>query len=139
MHVYDSITKLPISGARVRFVSDTNTVDLTMHQSGRYIERFKHTGQYSITIQADGYETKHDIIDITANNNMPLNFGMTFMVQTGDLNRDNKVDILDAIMCLQRLSKINSPNFYYDKEAFIDDNLGLRGAIYILRSVADPE
>jgi hypothetical protein len=137
VQVYDTITKLPVSGARVLFVSDTNTVDLTMLQSGRYIDRLKEIGEYNVTIQAEGYETKRDVIHISDYINLPLSFALTYIVQTGDLNRDNQVDIGDAIICLQGLSKIHSDNFYYDKKALIDNNLGLRDAIYILRSMGE--
>lgn len=108
-----------------------------MLQSGRYIDRLKEIGEYNVTIQAEGYETKRDVIHISDYINLPLSFALTYIVQTGDLNRDNQVDIGDAIICLQGLSKIHSDNFYYDKKALIDNNLGLRDAIYILRSMGE--
>jgi hypothetical protein len=135
VHVYDKISKFPVPGAGVNFISNTTTIDLTMRQSGRYIERFSETGHYQVTIAADGYETIHESVDITESINTPLNFGISYTVQTGDLNRNKTIDIGDAIMCLQFLSDIQMNDYYYDEAALIGNDVGLRDAIFILRKL----
>jgi hypothetical protein len=135
VHVYDDITKLPIPGATLSFVSDTNSVNLTLCKSGRYIEKFNEAGHYQVTIQAEGYETANESVDITENINIPFNFGISYTVQTGDLNRNRTIDIGDAIMCLQVLSGIQVNDFYYDEAARIVNDVGLRDAILIVRKM----
>ena len=135
VHVYDKISKLPIPGAEVKFDSDISTIDWTMRKSGRYIGRFHKTGHYQVTIQANGYETANESVDITENINIPFNFGISYSVQTGDLNRNKTIDLGDAIMCLQQLSDIQMNDYYYDKDALMGNVVGLRDAILILRQV----
>ncbi|ETR67149.1 MAG: hypothetical protein OMM_11901 [Candidatus Magnetoglobus multicellularis str. Araruama] len=106
VHVYDSITRQPIPGAIVTFTCDTNKIDLTMRQSGRYIERFNEPGFYNVSIQANGYETKNESVEIIKNKNQSLDFDISYKFQTGDLNKDRNVDLKDVIMCLQRISEM---------------------------------
>jgi Leucine-rich repeat (LRR) protein len=105
VHVYDSITKQPVPGAIVTFTCDTHNFDLTMRQSGRYIERFKDPAFYNVSIQANGYETQNESVEIIKNKNQSLDFDISYIFQTGDLNKDRNVDLKDVIMCLQRISE----------------------------------
>ena len=72
--------------------------------------------------------------NVTSNHTISASF-TTFGVK-GDVNGDGKVDLTDAILCLQVLSGLAPDNIHSTADVDGDGKLGLAEAIYILQKVA---
>jgi hypothetical protein len=55
----------------------------------------------------------------------------------GDIDKNERVDLIDAIKIIQMLSGINPPNVSYDTEGMIGGKVGLDDAIYVLQVIAE--
>jgi len=135
--VYDIDTQLPVPNAKVNIVSSDINLDLMMHSSGVYIKRFIQSGLYNVAVSADNYMPLHnEFIEIIPGGMQSFNFSLDFQSSPGDINRNGKRDVGDAIKCLQVLSGIDN-KYYYDPSALIADVLELRDAIFILQHLSD--
>jgi hypothetical protein len=135
VNVYDRHTNRPIPNVWVQFESNDRKIDLIMNQQGHYIERF-HPGVYDINIFGDHYTFQPDRIVIDQPE-ISLSFALTSTIQTGDINRNGKQDIGDAIQCLQVISGVDESFYYYDPGALTGDVIELRDAIFILQMLSE--
>jgi hypothetical protein len=138
VHVYDRHTNRPIPNVLVRFESKDNKIDLIMNHQGHYIERLQ-PGAYDINIFGDHYTFQPAKIIIDDQPEISLSFALTSTIQTGDINRNGKQDIGDAILCLQVISGVNENFYYYDPGALTGDVVELRDAIFILQMLSEIE
>jgi hypothetical protein len=136
VNVYDRHTNRPIPNVWVQFESNDRKIDLIMNQQGHYIERF-HPGVYDINIFGDHYTFQPDRIVIDDQPEISLSFALTSTIQTGDINRNGKQDIGDAIQCLQVISGVDESFYYYDPGALTGDVIELRDAIFILQMLSE--
>jgi alpha-tubulin suppressor-like RCC1 family protein len=135
--VYDMDTQMPVPNSKVNIVSSDINLDLRMHSNGVYIKRFIQSGIYNVSVSADNYAPLHnEFIDIIPGQVQSFNFSLDFQSSLGDLNRNGKRDVGDAIKCLQVLGGIDD-KYYYDPSVLIGDVLELRDAIYILQQLSD--
>jgi Leucine-rich repeat (LRR) protein len=135
VHVYDSRSNRPIPKALVRFESKDSRIEMTMNHQGHFIERIQ-PGAYDISINGDHYVFKPENVVIDTQSEISLSFGLTSTIQTGDINRNGKQDIGDAIQCLQIISGIEDA-YYYDQGALTGNVLELRDAIFIMQRLSE--
>jgi transposase-like protein len=135
VNVYDIQSNRPIPNALVRFESKDRKIDMRMNQQGHYIERIQ-PGAYEINIYGDHYAFTPDHIIIDDQSEISLSFSLTSTIQTGDINRNGKQDIGDAILCLQIISGVDDCLYYYDQGALTADVLNLRDAILLLQHLS---
>ena len=136
VHVYDTKSNRPIPNALVRFESKEDTIGMSMNQQGHYIQRIQ-PGTYDISISGDHYMFKPENVVIDTQSEISLSFGLTSTIQTGDINRNGKQDIGDAIQCLQVISVTDGNTYYYDQKALTGRVPGLRDAIFILQKLSE--
>jgi len=135
--VYDMDTQMPVPKATVNLSSNDMNLSLEVNSNGLYIERFMQSGLYNISVIADNYTPLHkDPIEIIPGEMQSFNFSLDFQSSLGDINRNGKRDIGDAIQCLQVLSGLADQS-YYDRSALLGDALELRDTIYILQHLSD--
>jgi len=136
--VYDMDTQMPVPNAKVNIVFNYTNLDLMMHSNGVYIKRFFRPGLYKVAVIADNYTPLHnESIEIIPGQIQSFNFSLDFQSSLGDINRNGKRDIGDAIMCLQVISGVDENFYYYDPEALTADVIELRDAIFILQMLSE--
>ena len=135
--VHDMDTQMPVPNAKINLSSKDMHLDLVMHPNGQYIKRFLHPGSFKVAVIANNYTPLHNkIIEIIPGEMQSFNFSLDFKSTIGDINRNGKRDIGDAIQCLQVLSGLDDQS-YYDHSALIGDVLELRDTILILQHLSD--
>jgi Leucine-rich repeat (LRR) protein len=132
--VYDSETRLPVPGAKI-WLDGIHPITTT--QLGHLIQKVDLSDAIDLTITALTYETAYTKINAEDNTMISLAIPLVSNIQLGDINRDEIVDINDAILGLQLVGGMPVPGFYYDPPALILDNVGLADIIYVLRLMVD--
>jgi DNA-binding beta-propeller fold protein YncE len=135
VNVYDSRSRRPIPNALVKFESTGTIINMTMNLQGLYISRIQ-PGAYDISIHGDHYYSRQETMMINSGFGSALSFALTSKIQTGDINRNEKLDIGDAVLCLQIISGLDN-DYYYDLGALTGEVLELRDAIFILQGVSE--
>jgi hypothetical protein len=134
--VHDIDTKKPIPNAQIKMTSSEINQNLVMNQNGLSINRFMKSGMVNLAISADNYSPIHnETIEIIHGEMQSFNFSLDFKSIPGDINRNGKRDIGDAIQCLQVLSGLDDRS-YYDPSVLTGDVLGLRDGIFILQQLS---
>jgi hypothetical protein len=135
--VHDIDTKRPVPNAKIKMTSNDINQNLVMNQSGLSIKRFMKTGSVNLTISASNYSSlTNETIEIMPGEMQSFNYSLDFKSTIGDINRNGKRDIGDAIKCLQVLSGLDDQT-YYDHSALIGDFLELRDMIFILQHLSE--
>jgi hypothetical protein len=78
----------------------------------------------------------NEFIEIIPGGMQSFNFSLDFKSSSGDINRNGKRDVGDAIKCLQVLGSIDD-KYYYDPSALIGDVLELRDAIFVFQHLSE--
>jgi hypothetical protein len=134
--VHDIDTKKPIPNAQIKMTSSEINQDYVMNQNGLSINRFMKSGMVNLAISADNYSPIHnETIEIIHGEMQSFNFSLDFKSIPGDINRNGKRDIGDAIQCLQVLSGLDE-QFYYDSSVLIGEMPGLGDGIFILQQLS---
>jgi len=128
--VYDSETRLPVPGAKIWL--DGNH-PITTTQLGHLIQKVDLSDAIDLTITALTYETAYTKINTEDSPMISLAIPLVSNIQLGDINRDETIDIDDAILGLQMLGGIPVSDNYFEQTVFIGDNVGLADIIYVLR------
>jgi sugar lactone lactonase YvrE len=134
VHVYDSRSNRAIPNALVQLVSAENTINMAMNYQGLSIERVQ-PGDYEISINGDHYHSRQE--SMTIQNDLSLSFDLNTTIQPGDINRNERQDVGDIIQCLQIISGIDDPSYYYDQGALTGEVLELRDAIFIMQGLSE--
>jgi Leucine-rich repeat (LRR) protein len=134
VHVYDSRSNHAIPNALVQLVSAENTINMAMNYQGLSIERVQ-PGDYEISINGDHYHSRQE--SMTIQNDLSLSFDLNTTIQPGDINRNERQDVGDIIQCLQIISGIEDPSYYYDQGALTGEVLELRDAIFIMQGLSE--
>ena len=98
---------------------------------------FHPLGNFTVSIEAQGYTPKSQGITVVAGPNQ-LNFVLSDdSIKISDINNDQTVDLTDAVLALQILAGIEPAATVY-KEADVngDNRIGLEEVIYILQKVS---
>jgi hypothetical protein len=133
--VHDMDTQMPVPNAKINILSNNTHLDLVMHPNGQYIKRFLESGSFQIAVTANNYTPLHNEMNIMQGEIQSFNFSLDFKSSLGDINRNGKRDIGDAIKCLQVLSGLADQS-YYDPSALTGEVPGLRDGIFILQQLS---
>jgi len=131
--VYDSQTRLPVPEAKIWFGHENNSNSMLTSKRGRLIQKLDLSDTIDLTITANTYKAAYTKINADNSPIISLSIPLVSNVQTGDINRDETIDIGDVIYALQILSGLPSSDSYDAKAALIGDNVGLVDIIYVLR------
>jgi hypothetical protein len=135
LHVYDSQTRLPIPGAKICFGKGDKQLEIKSSKYGHLIQKLDFSLPIDVTITAKTYDTAYTQI-YNADTIISLDIALVSNVQMGDINRDSRINMGDAILCLQILSGCHVSDFFNGQGAFVYDDLSLVDIIYVLRSVS---
>jgi alpha-tubulin suppressor-like RCC1 family protein len=138
-NVYDMDTQMPVPHAKVNVLSNDMNLDLLMNANGLYIKRFDQSGVYHVAVSAENYTpVNNESIEIIPGEIQSFTFNLDFISRLGDINRNGKCDIGDAVQSLQVLSGIDNIS-YYDPFALTGDVIELRDAIFVLQQLSEIE
>jgi hypothetical protein len=134
--VYDSHTQFPVPGAQIWFEKSNSNRPMITSKRGILIQQLDLSNTVDITISAPTYESAYTQITDKGLPILSLAIPLVSNVQTGDINRDENIDMGDAILALQILSGVQNSDYHYAQEALVDNNVGLADIIYVLRSIS---
>ncbi|MBF0452754.1 MAG: putative Ig domain-containing protein, partial [Candidatus Magnetomorum sp.] len=134
--VHDMDTQMPVPHAKLNISSNDINMDLELNSNGLNINRFVQSGLFEIAVIADNYTPVNESIEIVSGEMQSFNFSLDFKSSLGDINRNGKCDIGDAVQCLQVLSGIDNIS-YYDPSALAGDVIELRDVIFILQDLSE--
>jgi alpha-tubulin suppressor-like RCC1 family protein len=138
-NVYDMDTQMPVPHAKVNVLSNDMNLDLLMNANGLYIKRFDQSGVYHVAVSEENYTpVNNESIEIIPGEIQSFTFNLDFISRLGDINRNGKCDIGDAVQSLQVLSGIDNIS-YYDPFALTGDVIELRDAIFVLQQLSEIE
>jgi len=136
--VTDSLTKTPIGNV---IITTERRSDISSQNGGYNLENHP-TGTYMLTAEAEGYQTlTYTDLSVTATALTKRDISLTpsgaAALQKGDLNKDNSVDLKDAILALRVLAGLNFSGTYdIQTDVNGDNRIGLEEVIYVLQKVA---
>ena len=135
--VYDIDTKKPVPNAKVKMISNDTDLDLVMNPNGIYISKGLICQGFNLEVRENKYEPCNEYIEIVPGTEQAYHFSLDFKSKPGDINRNGKRDIEDAIQCLQLLSGLNNQSYHDPSSSIDDDVLELRDTIFILQHLSD--
>ena len=127
--VYDSQTELPVPEAKIWL----NEYPMITSRRGQLIQKSDLTTPLDLTITAMTYETAYTRLNADDSPIITLAIPIHSNIQTGDINRNEIIDIGDAILGLQILAGMPVLDYYYDQAALVEGNVGLADIIYVVR------
>jgi hypothetical protein len=128
--VYDSQTRLPVPEAKICL--ETGYPVMTSKR-GKLIQKINLSEAIDLTITAVTYETAYTRLYVDDSPIISLSIPLVSNIQVGDINKNEKIDIGDAILGLQILGDMPVFEYSYHQAAVIGDNVGLADIIYVLR------
>jgi len=128
--VYDSQTRLPVPEAKICL--ETGYPVMTSKR-GKLIQKINVSEAIDLTITAVTYETAYTRLYVDDSHIISLSIPLVSNIQVGDINKNEKIDIGDAILGLQILGDMPVFEYSYHQAAVIGDNVGLADIIYVLR------
>jgi len=135
-HVYDSQTQRPLPGAKIHFGKEYDSVEIMTSNRGFFIHQFDPRDTIELTIAAATYETSYTKIYTKDASMITIDIPLMPHIQTGDINRDEYVNIGDVIWGLQLLSGVQLSYNFYAQGALDAEDVRLADMIYILRLIS---
>jgi hypothetical protein len=132
-----------VDGATLRLSNVDNTA--ITHNGGIYLICQVPPGAYTVTVEADGYETQNQPVTVGDIGFVNVPFSLSPSLpegKKGDMNKDNNVDLADLIIVLKVLSGHNTTglirNDYAASGADVngDNKVGMQEAICILQKLS---
>lgn len=146
-YVYDACTENPITKAQIETTGkesnlskNIESVDANKEYGIGYYELEHSAGEYEILVEAEGYASITNPINVREMEKISRDFYMLSSganPSPGDINADNSIDLEDAITALKISANIDSANcVYIGADVNNDGRIGVEDAIYILQWVA---
>jgi len=137
--IYDIYSGMPISNAMIIFKSN-RTFEFKTQPSGYFLGTIPSGSgtTYNIDIKADGYFDKTlPTVDIQEGATWTRYIGIEPILEIGDLNGRNGVNIDDAILALRIISGLYLDELTLEATVKGNVNIGLAEAILIMRKIAN--
>ena len=132
--VTDSYSGDPIGGVKIKTDAKISALSLT---DGNYL-MLHPAGNFILTAEASGYEHFADTLTITGAVTINKDIAMDFTGLKGDINLDQEVNLIDAILALRIMSNLDISGETISLLADVngEGKIGIQEAIYILQMVS---
>ncbi len=139
-HISDKDTGEPIETAKIKTGAGMSAISLS---NGTFNMRHD-PGTYTLTAEADGYETYSAEFEIKETGTPDINISMKPIItnpsnQAGDIDNSGTADLQDCILALKVLTGIIADDtgpVYQEADANNDKKIGMAEAVYILQNIS---